>query len=77
MLTTFSEEMSERARRDLVEIGVEVRTNAKVEAIDAEGVTIAAHKLHARSVFWAAGRAGRASRYRACARNAIAPPASR
>ena len=55
VLTTFSEELSERARRDLVEIGVEVRTNAKVEAIDAEGVTIASQKLHARSVFWAAG----------------------
>jgi NADH dehydrogenase len=55
VLTTFSEEISERARRDLVEIGVEVRTNAKVEAIDADGVTIGSEKLHARSVFWAAG----------------------
>ena len=55
VLTTFSEEISERARRDLVEIGVEVRTNAKVEAIDAEGVTIGSDKLLARSVFWAAG----------------------
>ena len=35
VLTTFSEELSERARRDLAEIGVEVRTNAKVDAIDA------------------------------------------
>ena len=55
VLSTFSEEISERARRDLVEIGVDVRTNAMVEAIDQEGVTIAARKLHARSVFWAAG----------------------
>ncbi len=55
VLTTFSEELSERARRDLVEIGVEVRTNAKVDAIDAEGVTIGSQKLRARSVFWAAG----------------------
>ena len=55
VLTTFSEELSDRARRDLVELGVEVRLNAKVEAIDAEGVTIAAQKLPARSVFWAAG----------------------
>ena len=55
VLTTFSAEVSERARRDLVEIGVEVRTNAKVEAIDGEGVTIASRKLYARSVFWAAG----------------------
>jgi len=55
VLTTFSEEMSERARRDLVEIGVDVRTDAKVEAIDGEGVTIASQKLRARSVSWAAG----------------------
>jgi NADH dehydrogenase len=55
VLTTFSEELSERARRDLIDIGVEVRTHAKVEAIDAEGVTVGSEKLHARSVFWAAG----------------------
>ncbi len=55
VLTAFSEELSERARRDLVEIGVEVRTNAKVDAIDAEGVTIGSGRLRARTVFWAAG----------------------
>ena len=55
VLSTFSEEISERARRDLVEIGVDVRTNSLVEDIDQWGVTIASKKLHARSVFWAAG----------------------
>jgi NADH dehydrogenase len=55
VLTTFSDDLSERARRDLVEIGVEVRTNAKVEAIDAQGVTIGSERLAARTVFWAAG----------------------
>jgi NADH dehydrogenase len=55
VLTTFSEELSERARRDLVELGVEVRTNAKVDDIDAEGVTIGTAHLPARTVFWAAG----------------------
>ncbi len=55
VLTTFSEELSERARRDLVELGVEVRTNAKVDAIDGEGVTIGSRRLAARTVFWAAG----------------------
>ncbi len=55
VLTTFSEELSERARRDLVELGVEVRTGAKVDAIDAEGVTIGSERLPARTVFWAAG----------------------
>ena len=55
VLTAFSDELSERARRDLAEIGVEVRTNAKVEAIDAQGVTIGSQRLAARTVFWAAG----------------------
>ena len=55
VLTAFSEAMSERARRDLSEMGVDVRTNAKVEAIDADGVTIGGRKLHAHTVFWAAG----------------------
>jgi NADH dehydrogenase len=36
-------------------LGVEVRTNAKVDAIDAEGVTIGSRRLAARTVFWAAG----------------------
>jgi NADH dehydrogenase len=55
VLTAFSDELSERARRDLAEIGVEVRTNAKVSAIDALGVTIGSERLDARTVFWAAG----------------------
>ena len=55
VLPTFSEEISEHARRDLADIGVDVRTNAKVEAIDQEGVTVGTQKVHARSVFWAAG----------------------
>ena len=55
VLTAFSDDLSERARRDLVEIGVEVRTNAKVESIDARGVTIGTERLEARTVFWAAG----------------------
>jgi NADH:ubiquinone reductase (H+-translocating) len=55
VLTTFSEELSEHARRDLVALGVEVRTAAKVDAIDGEGVTIGAERLAARTVFWAAG----------------------
>ena len=55
VLTTFSEEISERARRDLAQLGVEVRTNAKVDGIDGDGVTIAGRKLRAKTVLWAAG----------------------
>jgi len=38
-----------------VESGVEVRTNAKVDAIDSEGVTMGSERIAARTVFWAAG----------------------
>jgi NADH dehydrogenase len=55
VLTAFSDDLSLRARRDLTEIGVDVRTNAKVDAIDSEGVTIGSERLPARTVFWAAG----------------------
>ncbi|MEO5739374.1 MAG: NAD(P)/FAD-dependent oxidoreductase [Vicinamibacterales bacterium] len=55
VLTAFSEDLSVRARRDLADIGVEVRLNAKVDAIDAAGVTIGSERLAARTVFWAAG----------------------
>jgi NADH:ubiquinone reductase (H+-translocating) len=55
VLTSFSDDLSARARRDLAELGVDVRTNAKVDAIDAEGVTVGAERLAARTVFWAAG----------------------
>jgi NADH dehydrogenase len=55
VLPSFSERLSERARRDLVELGVEVWTGNQVEGIDADGVTIGAQKILAHSVFWAAG----------------------
>ena len=55
LLAAFSEELADHARRDLADIGVEVRTGAKVEAIDAEGVTIGSDRLATRTVFWAAG----------------------
>jgi NADH dehydrogenase len=55
VLSSFPEALSERARRDLAELGVEVRTGAAVKAVDAEGVTIGSEKLRASSVFWAAG----------------------
>ena len=55
VLPSFSEPLSQRAARDLAQLGVEVRTGTKVTGIDADGVTIGSEKLVARSVFWAAG----------------------
>lgn len=55
LLGAFPEDLSERAKRDLEELGVEVRTNAPVEEIDATGVRIGDEHIAAQSVFWGAG----------------------
>jgi NADH dehydrogenase len=55
VLAAFREDLSEKARRDLQELGVQVRTSARVDKIDAEGVQIGAEKIPAACVFWAAG----------------------
>lgn len=59
VLAAFPEKLSTRARRDLEELGVEVRVGSRVTAIDAEGVTIHSgagdERLATRSVVWAAG----------------------
>ncbi len=55
VLSTFSESLSARAREDLIQLGVEVRTDAMVEAIDAAGVTIGGQRITSKTVFWAAG----------------------
>jgi NADH:ubiquinone reductase (H+-translocating) len=55
ILGAFPAELSARARRDLEAIGVEVRTDARVEEVDAEGVRVGAERIGAMCVFWAAG----------------------
>jgi len=55
VLTSFDESLSARARRDLEDLGVEVRLGAQVTAIDAHGVNIGAERIDAGCVFWAAG----------------------
>lgn len=55
VLPTFPEALSGSARRQLEELGVEVRTDAKVTGIDEEGVSVGNERIAARSVFWAAG----------------------
>jgi NADH dehydrogenase len=57
LLPTFPDHLGERARRDLVSLGVEVRTNAVVTAVDGDGATIGAERIRAKSIFWAAGNA--------------------
>ena len=66
ILGTFVEKQSKRAEDELRRLGVEIHTNARVTAIDADGVECeatvdgAAHRerIAARTVIWAAGVAG-------------------
>ena len=55
VLPSFPAHLSARAKRDLEELGVEVRTNAFVTNIDARGVLVGDGFIPARTVFWAAG----------------------
>ena len=66
VLGSFVPELSERARAQLLKLGVEVRTGCRVTAIDSEGVTLAVRdsgmtdeeRLPCKTVIWAAGVAG-------------------
>jgi NADH dehydrogenase len=55
VLPTYPEDLSEAAKRQLLKLGVEVRTHAQVTAIDAEGAVIGSERIPASTVIWAAG----------------------
>lgn len=56
VLSTYVEELSESARKQLAELGVTVRTGAKVVAIDRLGVSLeGGERIDTRTVLWAAG----------------------
>jgi NADH:ubiquinone reductase (H+-translocating) len=55
ILSTFSEDLSRRARQALERLGVEVREHQRVEQIDAEGVVVAGERIASRNVIWSAG----------------------
>jgi NADH:ubiquinone reductase (H+-translocating) len=57
LLPAFPEALSERARRDLEKLGVEVRTGALVTAITPDAVSVGEERIPTRTVFWAAGNA--------------------
>ena len=58
-LATFGHNLSQRAQRDLHDLGVELRMNARVIGVDPTGVEIAVgdgkDHIAARTVLWAAG----------------------
>ena len=66
VLGAFVPKLSERAREQLVKLGVDVRTGCKVTGIDADGVdyetregdAVSAHRCASKTVIWAAGVAG-------------------
>ena len=63
VLQAMPESLSERAREQLVHLGVDVRLNARVSAIDAAGLTVEAagaaatspYTIPSRCIVWAAG----------------------
>jgi NADH dehydrogenase len=55
LLAAFPESLANKAQRELEHLGVEVKTNAAVEEVTADGVVIAGEFVAARSVIWAAG----------------------
>lgn len=55
ILTAFPEPLPTYALNRLRHIGVDVRTNTMVEAIDAEGVTASGEHIPAANVIWGAG----------------------
>lgn len=59
ILASFDSKLSERAHKDLLRMGVEVKTSARVDHIDAEGIRILengnSQAIATRNVVWAAG----------------------
>lgn len=55
VLPAYPESLSEKARRHLERLGVEVRTNARVEGVDAHGVIVNGERIASRTVLWTAG----------------------
>lgn len=55
ILPAFPEKLSAISQRSLAELGVEVRTDARVELVDPEGVIVAGERIPCRTIFWAAG----------------------
>jgi NADH dehydrogenase len=55
ILPTFAESLSRKAHERLTQMGVEIRTNAQVEMVDATGVVVGGERIASRTVFWTAG----------------------
>ena len=55
VLGSFSEKLSEAAKKKLERLGVEVRLGQSVERVDDEGVIVAGERIFSNTVIWTAG----------------------
>jgi NADH:ubiquinone reductase (H+-translocating) len=55
VLPTYPEVLSEKAKKSLEKLGIEVRTGARVTQLDGTGVWLGDEKISARTTLWAAG----------------------
>ncbi|HVK60766.1 MAG TPA: NAD(P)/FAD-dependent oxidoreductase [Bdellovibrionales bacterium] len=55
ILATFEPRLSQRAARDLENLGVTVWTGARVTKVDEDGVSLGTEKVKSNTVLWAAG----------------------
>jgi NADH:ubiquinone reductase (H+-translocating) len=55
VLPAFDAELSERARRDLIELGVDVRTGSIVTRVERGAVWVGDERIETGTIFWAAG----------------------
>jgi NADH dehydrogenase len=58
VLPPYVPELSEKARKQLVRLGVDVRTGQRVTGIDGTGVQVGDEQIPTRTVLWAAGVMG-------------------
>ena len=57
ILPSYPDELSEHARRDLTNLGVDVRTGTLVSEIGQHHVVAGGERIHAHTILWAAGNA--------------------
>ncbi len=55
VLAAFSENLAQKAARDLAALGVQVRTSTKVTGVSEKGVRLGEEEVVAKTVIWAAG----------------------
>jgi len=58
VLPPYAPDLSEKARKQLVALGVDVRTGKVVTSIDSNGVNIGDERIATHTVLWAAGVTG-------------------